>query len=187
MFVIPRRTARWVQFTTCLGFFMVLMDVSVVNVALQALHEELSADITALQWVVNGYALVFASLLLTAGTLGDRLGAKRLFMLGFGLFSAASLGCALAPGLAALVGWRLVQGLGAALLVPTSLSLLQQAFDNDHERSRAVGWWGAGGAVALAAGPVVGGLLIAAFGWRSLFFINVPVGMIGLWLAALAG
>ncbi|QKZ04378.1 MFS transporter [Pseudomonas eucalypticola] len=184
MFAIPRRTARWVQVATCLGFFMVLMDISVVNVALQALHEELSADITALQWVVNGYALVFASLLLTAGTLGDRLGAKRLFMLGFGLFSAASLGCALAPGLAALVGWRLVQGLGAALLVPTSLSLLQQAFDNDHERSRAVGWWGAGGAVALAAGPVVGGLLITAFGWRSLFFINVPVGMIGLWLAA---
>ncbi|WP_277963461.1 MFS transporter [Pseudomonas sp. RIT-To-2] len=184
MQALTRPTSRYVQFSTCLGFFVVLMDVSVVNVALQSLHEGLDADITALQWVVNAYALVFASLLLMAGTLGDRLGAKRVFMLGFGVFSLASLGCGLSPSLGALIGWRLAQGVGAALLVPTSLSLLQQAFVDDHARSRAVGWWGAGGGIALAAGPVVGGLLIAAFGWRSLFFINMPVGLIGLWLTA---
>jgi DHA2 family methylenomycin A resistance protein-like MFS transporter len=179
---LTRSTSRLVQFATCLGFFMVLMDVSVVNVALQALRLDLGAGITALQWVVNAYALVFASLLLLAGTLGDRLGAKRVFMLGYGVFSIASLGCGLAASLTALIGWRLLQGVGAALLVPTSLSLLQRAFQDEAARNRAVGWWGAGGGIALAAGPVLGGLLIATLGWRSLFFINVPIGLLGLWL-----
>ena len=181
---LPRTTSRRVQFATCLGFFVVLMDVSVVNVALQALRVSLHADVTALQWVINAYALVFAALLLMAGTLGDRLGAKRVFMLGYAVFSLASLGCGFAQGLGELIGWRLVQGVGAALLVPTSLSLLQQAFVDDRARSRAVGWWGAGGGIALAAGPVLGGLLIATLGWRSLFFINVPIGLLGLWLTA---
>lgn len=181
---ISSSTSRLVQFATCLGFFMVLMDVSVVNVALQDLRLTLGADITGLQWVVNAYALVFASLLLLAGTLADKLGAKRVFMLGYGIFSIASLGCGFAPSLATLIAWRLVQGVGAALLVPTSLSLLQQAFHDDAACNRAVGWWGAGGGIALAAGPVIGGLLISSYGWRSLFFINLPIGLIGLWLTA---
>jgi DHA2 family methylenomycin A resistance protein-like MFS transporter len=160
------------------------MDVSVVNVALQALHLGIGADITDLQWLVNAYALVFASLLLLAGTLGDRLGAKRVFMLGYGVFSLASLGCGFASSVASLIGWRLIQGLGAALVVPTSLSLLREVFQTQSARNRAVGWWGAGGGIALAAGPVIGGVFITAFGWRSLFLINVPIGLIGLWLTA---
>jgi len=174
--------ARLVQIATCLGFVVVLVDVSVVNVALQALRTAFGAQVTDLQWVVNAYSLVFASLLLTAGALGDRVGAKRVFMAGFGLFTLASVGCGLAHSLQGLIAWRLTQGVGAALLVPTSLSLLRQAFQDTAARNRAVGWWGAGGGIALAAGPVVGGLLIAAFGWRSIFLVNVPVGLIGLWL-----
>lgn len=179
---LNRSTSRLVQFATCLGFFVVLMDVSVVNVALQALRVGLAADVTDLQWVVNAYAMVFAALLLMAGTLGDKLGAKRVFINGFALFTLASMGCASAHSLDGLIAWRLAQGLGAALLVPTSLSLLQQAFTDEATRNRAVGWWGAGGGIALAAGPVIGGLLISYFGWRSLFLVNVPIGLVGLWL-----
>ncbi len=173
-----------VQIATCLGFFVVLMDVSVVNVALHSLHLAFGAQVTDLQWVINAYGLVFSSLLLLAGTLGDRLGAKAVFMCGFAVFTLASLGCGTAGSLDALIAWRLAQGLGAALLVPTSLALLQQVFTDSAARQRAVGWWGAGGGIALAAGPVVGGLLIETLGWRSLFFINLPVGVIGLWLTA---
>ncbi|RBH57596.1 MULTISPECIES: MFS transporter [Pseudomonas] len=172
------------QVATCLGFVVVLIDVSVVNVALDALRLAFGANVLDLQWVVNAYGLVFASSLLLAGALGDRFGAKRVFMAGFALFSLASVGCGLATSLAALIGWRVVQGLGAALLVPTSLSLLRQVFEDPVARSRAIGWWGAGGGIALAAGPVLGGVLIESLGWRSIFLINLPIGLIGLWLTA---
>lgn len=177
-----RHRPGFVQFATSLGFAVVLIDVSVVNVALETLHAALRADVTGLQWIVNAYALVFASSLLMAGALGDRLGAKRVFMAGFALFTLASLGCGAAQSLAAMIGWRLAQGIGAALLVPTSLSLLRQVFTDPGERSRAIGWWGAGGGIALAAGPVLGGVLVAALGWRAIFLINVPVGLLGLWM-----
>ncbi|MBB5369622.1 MULTISPECIES: MFS transporter [unclassified Janthinobacterium] len=173
---------RFIQIATCLGFVLVLIDVSVVNVALEALRNAFHSDLTGLQWVVNAYALVFAALLLMAGALGDRLGAKRVFMAGFAIFTLASVGCGAASSLPSLIAWRLAQGLGAALLVPNSLSLLRQAFHDDQQRSRAIGWWGAGGGIALAAGPVIGGLLISALGWRSIFLINLPVGLIGLWM-----
>ncbi|MCX4163473.1 MULTISPECIES: MFS transporter [Paraburkholderia] len=177
-----RHHPGFVQIATCLGFVVVLIDVSVVNVALETLRAVLHAEVTGLQWVINAYALAFASLLLMAGALGDRLGAKNVFMTGFAIFTLSSVGCGFAQNLHALIIWRLVQGVGAALLVPTSLSLLRQAFQDDTARNRAVGWWSAGGGIALAAGPVIGGLLIAAFGWRSIFLINVPVGLIGLWM-----
>lgn len=172
----------FVQLAACLGFVVVSIDVSVVNVALDVLRGAFHADVTGLQWVVNAYALVFASALLLAGALGDRFGAKRVFVVGYALFTCASVGCGLAQSLAALIGWRLAQGVGAALLVPNSLSVLREAFHEPGSRSRAVGWWAAGGGTALAAGPVIGGLLIAAFGWRSIFLVNVPVGAIGLWM-----
>ncbi|GBQ19294.1 major facilitator transporter [Gluconacetobacter sacchari DSM 12717] len=172
------------QVASCLGFVVVLMDVSVVNVALEALHAAFRAGMSGLQWVVNAYTLAFAALLLTAGALGDRVGARPVFMAGFALFTLASLGCGLAPGLDLLNGARFVQGIGAALLVPNSLSLLRQAFHDPEERNRAVGWWGAGGGIALAAGPVVGGLLIAVAGWRAIFLVNLPIGVLGLWLTA---
>ena len=166
-----------------LGFVLVLLDVSVVNVALEALRREFGADVTGLQWVLNAYTLVFAALLLTSGALGDRFGARRIFMSGLVVFTLASVACGLAPNLWALVAGRVIQGLGAALLVPNSLSLLQQAFPDRAQRNRAVGWWGAIGGVSLAAGPVLGGLLIAHSGWRSVFLINLPVGLVGLFLA----
>jgi DHA2 family methylenomycin A resistance protein-like MFS transporter len=163
-----------------LGFVVVLLDVSVVNVALETLRANFGTDIAGLQWVVNAYTLVFAALLLTCGALGDRLGARTVFAAGFGVFTMASLACGFAASLTLLVVARVVQGMGAALLVPSSLLLLQQAFPDPAQRSRAVGWWGAAGGIALAAGPVVGGLLIAHVGWRSIFLINLPIGVLGL-------
>lgn len=163
-----------------LGFVVVLLDVSVVNVALETLRLNFGTDVAGLQWVVNAYTLVFAALLLSCGALGDRLGAKRIFVAGFVVFTMASLACGLAPSLALLVVARIVQGMGAALLVPSSLLLLQQAFPISSQRSRAVGWWGAAGGIALAAGPVLGGLLIAQVGWRGIFLVNLPIGALGL-------
>lgn len=173
---------RFIQLAACLGFVVVLLDVSVVNVALEALSKRFNAHVTELQWVINAYSLVFAALLLTAGALGDRLGAKRVFMLGFTIFTLGSVCCGLAPSLAILILARIVQGLGAALLVPASLSLIRQVFVDAKSRSRAVSWWAAGGGIALAAGPVIGGFLITAIGWRSIFLINLPIGLIGLWI-----
>ncbi|MCA8000348.1 MFS transporter [Burkholderia metallica] len=171
-----------VQIATCLGFVVVLVDVSVVNVALDALRSAFRADITGLQWVVNAYALVFASSLLLAGALGDRYGAKRAFMVGYAIFTFASIGCGIAWALPQLIAWRLVQGVGASLLVPNSLVILRLAFQDTAARSRAIGWWGAGGGIALAAGPLIGGLLVTALGWRSIFLVNVPLGVVGIWM-----
>ncbi|VWB42657.1 MFS transporter [Burkholderia lata] len=173
---------RLVQTAACLGYAVVLIDVSVVNVALDALRTAFGAALTDLQWVVNAYALVFAATLLMAGALGDRLGAKRVFIAGYAIFTLSSIGCGMAHAMGALIAWRLVQGIGAALLVPNSLAVLRLAFDDAAARSRAIGWWGAGGGIALAAGPLAGGLLIAAVGWRSIFLVNVPVGIAGIWM-----
>ena len=179
---LPSPSARGTLLTASLGFVVVLLDVSVVNVALDALRQEFATDVAGLQWVINAYTLVFAALLLTSGALGDRFGARRVFLLGLILFTLASAACGLASSLALLVIARLVQGLGAALLVPNSLSMLQQAFADREQRSRAVGWWGACGGIALAAGPVLGGLLVMHVGWRSIFLINLPIGLLGIYL-----
>ena len=165
-----------------LGFVVVQLDVTIVNVALPHIGSTLSAGIAGLQWVVNAYTLVFAAAILTAGALGDRFGARRCFIIGFVVFTLASLGCGLAPNLAVLISARAVQGLGAAILVPCSLALLNHAFHDEHERTKAIGIWAAGASAALAAGPVVGGGLIAWIGWRSIFFVNLPLGIFGIWL-----
>jgi MFS transporter, DHA2 family, methylenomycin A resistance protein len=171
----------WVIAATSFGFVVVQLDVTVVNVALPQIAADLHASVAVLQWVVDAYALTFAVLLLSAGSLGDRFGAKSLFMLGFALFAAASVACGLAPNGALLVAGRAVQGIGAALLVPTSLALLNQASAHDDAlRARAVALWTAAGGVSMAVGPLVGGLLIGAFGWRSIFWVNVPVAIVGL-------
>ncbi len=176
MATVPlNRRQRGTLLAAGLGFVVVLLDVSVVNVALETLRVNFGTDIA-----VNAYTLVFAALLLTCGALGDRMGAKRVFVTGFGIFTMASLACGLAASLTLLVVARIVQGMGAAFLVPSSLLLLQQAFPNPAQRSRAVGWWGAAGGIALAAGPVLGGLLIAHVGWRGIFLINLPIGVLGL-------
>lgn len=178
----PTPSGRGTLLAAALGFVVVLLDVSVVNVALDALRHEFTTDVAGLQWVINAYTLVFAALLLTSGALGDRFGARRVFLSGFMVFTLASAACGLTSSLPMLVIARLVQGLGAALLVPNSLAMLQQAFPNREQRSRAVGWWGAFGGISLAAGPVLGGLLVTHVGWRSIFLINLPIGLIGICL-----
>jgi DHA2 family methylenomycin A resistance protein-like MFS transporter len=165
-----------------LGYCVVQLDVTIVNTALQAIGHSFGGGIAALQWVVSTYTIAFAALILTAGALGDRVGAKKIFLAGFAIFTTASVACALAPSAAILIGARAVQGAGAALLVPNSLALLNHAYTEERQRGRAVGIWAAGASVALTAGPLVGGGLIAVVGWRSIFLVNVPIGIGGLWL-----
>jgi DHA2 family methylenomycin A resistance protein-like MFS transporter len=167
---------------TSLGFVVVQLDVTIVNVALERIGTALGTGVAGLQWVVNAYTVVFASLILSSGALGDRLGAKRLFIIGFAIFTAASVACGGAPNFMVLVTSRAIQGIGAAILVPCSLALLSHTFRDEAARARAVGIWAGGAGVALAAGPVIGGVLIAGIGWRSIFFINLPVGLMGIWM-----
>lgn len=172
-------------FATCLGFVVVLLDVSVVNVALESFKAEFVASVLQLQWIVNAYTLLFASFLLTGGALGDRFGHKKVFLSGYLVFTLASLGCGLSSDLTVLVAFRALQGIGAALLVPTSLALVRITFEDPVERNKAISLWAGVAGIALAAGPVVGGLLIGVFGWRSIFFINLPIGLIGILLCVI--
>ena len=165
-----------------LGYGVVQLDVTIVNTALISIGSSLGGGVAELQWVVSAYTIAFAAFILTAGALGDRVGAKRVFMAGFAIFTTASVGCALAPDATLLIAARSLQGLGAAILVPNSLALLSHAYADDKQRGRAVGIWAAGASLALTAGPLVGGGLIALIGWRSIFLVNLPIGLAGLWL-----
>jgi DHA2 family methylenomycin A resistance protein-like MFS transporter len=166
-----------------LGYGVVQLDVTIVNTALNAIGTSLGGGVAELQWVVSAYTIAFAAFILTAGALGDRIGSKLIFIAGFALFTAASVACALAPNTATLISARCVQGLAAAILVPNSLALLSHAYPDEKARGRAVGIWAAGASVALTAGPLVGGGLITLVGWRSIFLVNLPIGLAGLWLA----
>ncbi len=159
---------------------MVLLDMTVVSVALPAIRADLGGGITGLQWVVNAYTIVFAGFLLSMGALADRFGAKRLYMGGLALFLLASAASAAAASLGMLIGLRALLGLGGAALMPASLTLLAHAYPEPAERARALGIWAAVTGAAMAAGPVVGGLLVDALGWRSIFLINVPLAGISL-------
>ena len=166
-----------------LGYGVVQLDVTIVNTALNSIGASLGGGVAELQWVVSAYTIAFAAFILTAGALGDRIGAKRIFIAGFAIFTAASVACALSPNAVSLIAARAVQGLGAAILVPNSLALLSHAYPDDKARGRAVGIWAAGASLALTAGPLVGGGLIALVGWRSIFLVNLPIGLAGLWLS----
>ncbi|WP_427885513.1 MFS transporter [Kribbella sp. GL6] len=167
--------------TALLGFFLVTLDAVIVNVALPQIRSDLGGGIQGLQWVVDGYTLVFAAFLLSAGSLVDRIGARTAFGIGTALFVLASAACGLAPELAALVVFRFVQGAGAAVIMPASMALIAQAFPDHVRRARAVAWWAMGGAVASSAGPVLGGAL-TLMSWRLIFLVNVPVGAVTLLL-----
>jgi DHA2 family methylenomycin A resistance protein-like MFS transporter len=173
---------RWTLVATSLGFAVVQLDVSIVNVAIKSIGAGLGGGVSGLQWVVNAYTIAFAACILTAGSIADRIGARRLFVGGFGLFMVASAVCGLAPDLGVLIGARGLQGLAAALLVPSSLALLSHAYTEDRGRTHAIGIYLAGASTALSGGPLIGGALIAAIGWRAIFFINVPVAVCGVLL-----
>ena len=178
--VTRRSDASTTLVAASLGFSVVQLDVTIVNTALDSIARALSGSVSTLQWVVTSYTITFASFILTAGALGDRVGAKRVFVAGFAIFTLASLGCALATTVPILIAARAIQGVGAAMLIPNSLALLNHSYHGERERAWAVGVWAAGASFSITAGPLVGGALIAAVGWRSIFLINLPIGLIGL-------
>jgi EmrB/QacA subfamily drug resistance transporter len=173
---------RWTLRVVCVSTALLLVNVAAPNVALPSIAGDLGASFTDLQWILSGYALALAVFLLTAGTLADRYGRLRLFVLGLLLFDLASVLCAIAPSPALLIAARLLQGLGAALIFPASLALLAQEFEGPARR-RAIGVWGAVIGLAFAVGPLVGGLLVDAFGWRSIFVMNLALGVPAVVLA----
>lgn len=161
--------------TMSFGVLIAQIDTSVVNLAVKQIGARLDAGVTALQWVVDGYNLVYASLLLTAGTLADLYGRRRIFALGIALFTLGSLVCGLAPNAIVLVAGRVIAGLGAALEVPTSLAILAVAYPDTKERTRALGLWASCNGLAFIIGPTLGGMLVDAFGWRSIFLLIIPL------------
>ncbi len=174
-------TRRWVLTATILGSAMAFIDTTVINVALPVMQRELRAGVNDAQWIIDAYLLVLSSLILAGGSLGDSLGRARVFAFGIAVFAAASLWCGLAPSSAQLIAARTLQGAGAALLVPGSLALLSDAFPKE-ERGRAIGTWSALTSLAIIAGPVLGGALVQAVSWRAVFFINVPLAAVVLWI-----
>jgi EmrB/QacA subfamily drug resistance transporter len=169
----------WTLGAVAAGLFMIMLDNTVVNVALPSIQRDLGAQLSELEWIVSGYALTFAALLLTGGKLADLLGRRLVFVAGLATFSGASLACALAPTAQFLIGGRVVQGAGAALMNPATLSIISAAFP-PRERGTAIGIWVGISATALAIGPLVGGLLTEHAGWSSIFYVNVPIGALAI-------
>ncbi|POE17268.1 MFS transporter [Pectobacterium odoriferum] len=174
---------KWLLSATSISYIIVILDTSIVNVALAPLAAALHSTISGLQWVVSSYTITFASLLLSGGALGDKLGAKNVYLTGLLLFGFASAGCGFSSTLSTMIFSRILQGIGAALLVPASLALINSEFPQSQERAKAIGIWAGCGGIAMAAGPLFGGLLIQLLGWRSIFLVNVPIVLLGIVLA----
>ena len=169
----------------CMSLLIVAMDNTIVNVALPSIRRDLHAPLSGLQWTIDAYVIVIASLLLLSGSTADRLGRRRVFQLGLSLFVAGSLLCSLAPTLGWLIAARAVQGIGGSMLNPVAMSIITNVFTDPRERARAIGAWGAVVGISLALGPIVGGALTESVGWRSIFWINVPIGIAAVILTAL--
>src|SRR5882762_1801070 len=178
-FVTPENKKWWTLGAVSVGLFMIMLDNTVVNVALQSMRESLHMTLSELEWVVAGYALTFAAFMLIGGKLADFLGRRLIFAVGLVIFTAASLACGLAPNGGFLIAARVVQGLGGALMNPATLSIITATFP-PRERGKAIGIWAGVSAMALAIGPLVGGLLTQHVNWNWIFFINIPVGILGL-------
>ncbi len=179
----PRRK-RVILTSCCLSLLIVSMDATIVNVAIPAIRSDLVATPSQMQWVVDIYTLVLASLLILAGAAGDRFGRRKVFQIGLGIFAFGSLLCSIAPDIHTLIGARLVQGLGGSMMNPVALSIISQVFYRPVERARALGIWGSVVGISMALGPVVGGLLIHVVGWRAVFWINLPICVAAILLTA---
>ncbi|MDH6627620.1 EmrB/QacA subfamily drug resistance transporter [Streptomyces sp. LBL] len=166
----------------CMSLLIVSLDNTILNVALPSMQKELGASTAGLQWTIDAYTLVLAALLMLAGSTADRLGRKRVFVAGLVVFTLGSVLCSLAPNLEALVAFRMVQAVGGSMLNPVAMSIITNTFTVPRERARAIGAWGAVVGISMAAGPLIGGLLVDSVGWRSIFWVNLPVGLAALLL-----
>ena len=180
-----RRRRLLILAICCMSMVIVGLDNTIVNVALPSIQRDLHASVSGLQWVVDGYTLVLASLLVLSGSTADRFGRRITFQAGLATFTIGSLLCSLAPSLGWLVAVRMLQAVGGSMLNPVAMSIITNTFTDRAERARAIGVWGAAVGVSLALGPVVGGLLIASVGWRGIFWVNIPVGVAAIVLTAM--
>ncbi|MFC8670940.1 MFS transporter [Streptomyces sp. NPDC057199] len=166
----------------CMSLLIVSLDVTILNVALPAMQKDLDASLAGMQWTIDAYTLVLAALLMLAGSTADRIGRKKVFMAGLVVFTIGSVLCSLAPNLESLVVFRMIQAVGGSMLNPVAMSIITNTFTDPRERARAIGVWGGVVGISMAAGPLVGGLLVDSVGWRSIFWINLPVGLTALLL-----
>jgi EmrB/QacA subfamily drug resistance transporter len=182
---LGRRRRLLVLAICCMSLLIVGLDSTIVNVALPSIHRSLHASVPGLQWTLDAYTLVLASLLMLGGSTADRVGRRRIFQIGLVVFSLGSLLCGLAPTLELLVAARVVQAVGGSMLNPVAMSIIRNVFEDPRERAQAIGMWGAVFGLSMALGPVLGGALVDAFGWRSVFYVNLPVGIAAIALTAL--
>ena len=169
----------------CMSLFIVGMDATIVNVALPSIGRDFHASVSGLQWTVDSYLLVIASLLMLSGSVADRVGRRRIFQIGLAVFTLGSLACSLAPSLGALVAFRAVQAVGGSMLNPVAMSIVTNTFTDPKERAKAIGFWGSTFGISVATGPVIGGALVDSVGWRGVFWVNIPVGVAAIILTAL--
>jgi EmrB/QacA subfamily drug resistance transporter len=166
----------------CMSILVVGLDVTALNVALPSIQKDFGASVSGAQWTIDAYTLVIACLLMLAGSTGDRLGRRRTFQVGLGIFTVGSALCSVAPGLGWLIAFRMIQAIGGSMLNPVAMGIVTNVFTEPGERARAIGWWGGVAGVSIAAGPLVGGLLVQAIDWRAVFWINIPVGIAAIFL-----
>jgi EmrB/QacA subfamily drug resistance transporter len=184
--VVPDRRQRLLILGICsMSLLIVGLDTTIVNVALPAIHRSFHSPFSGLQWTIDAYTLVLASLLMLSGSSADRLGRKRVFQVGLALFSLGSLLCAVAPNLGTLIAARVLQAIGGSMLNPVAMSIIRNVFVDPRERAQAIGVWGGVIGISMALGPVLGGALVDSVGWRAVFLVNVPVGIVAIILAAL--
>ena len=181
---LSRRRRLLVLVICCSSLFIVGLDSTIVNIALPSIGRDLNASIAGLQWTIDGYALVLASLLMLAGATADRVGRRRVFQIGLAVFTVGSGLCSLAPGLGWLIAFRMLQAVGGSMLNPVAMSIITNTFTDKAERARAIGIWGGAYGLSMALGPVVGGLLVDSIGWRGTFYVNIPVGLAAIALTA---